>query len=311
MRQSSYISASKTFNHFLIKLLIFLVILVLLDRLIGFSLEDIFQRVRYGNHMGGSVIAMQEEKSDIYIFGPSTAVHNYVPSILEKKLGLTVYNAGIDGVNSIYQYALQGLLFEKHIPKMIIFDYSGFSIAKTADPYRSITILHPFYRSKSLFDIIKEQGPLARYKFLSKLYPYNSRLHLLIHFLLFGNPENNNKGYTPLYATMEDSPIPPPEEKDFQYDDLLEDYLIRFFKRAINNDVEIIICIPPRRRHSENIMPAGLKNLLVSNNIPIIDFRIRNYPEFKDHTLYKDKNHLNTRGAELFSDKLAEILKLH
>ena len=83
-------------KSFIIKILVFAVLMLAVDMSIGKVFAILQDRAPYGNWQRFRYIN-DEMRDDILIMGSSRASHHYVPKIIEDSLGMSCYNCGVDG----------------------------------------------------------------------------------------------------------------------------------------------------------------------------------------------------------------------
>ncbi len=297
-----YLFNSYSKARFFVNLCIFLLGIFILDRAIGYTCAKMFDKVEAGD-FGGSINGLIRNESELVIFGSSRAAHQYDVAIFEDSLKMRTYNAGNSAVNSIYHYAVLKMLLKHYTPQVIIFDFTNLAIdQRKRDPYKYIKNLNPHYADKDVFRIISETSWFEKYFFTSKIYPYNSIMPAIAKYYL--HPESRNKGYYYLTETYNKKEIGRNIEK-FAANPIKEEYLLRFIKLAKEHNIKLFFCSSPRFLYGKYGMSDKVKN----ENIVWIDYDIATHPEYYNHLLFHDEDHLNKQGAEIFSRDLAAKLK--
>ena len=128
------------FNLVIVALVVFV-----LDIAIGRMLRHYYFKETSGFHFR-TTYSMDSAKSDILVFGSSSANHHYVPEVFEDSLKMTFYNTGRDGDGILFQTAILVSALKRYSPKLIILDYSD-DFKKNGDGYDSPTSLLPYYRT--------------------------------------------------------------------------------------------------------------------------------------------------------------------
>ncbi len=309
MRRSLSIFNSNKLLLLMAKIAVFIVLLLVLDDVIGSVCEYFFFKTMDGD-TGGQINGILRSENELLIFGSSRAESHYVPSIFQKELGLSTYNCGFKGSNIIYDYSLEQLVFDKYIPKIMIYDYSYITSKYMPDknPYDTLYPMYPFYRNKKVFDLIKRRDKFEKYKFFSRIYPYNSKVHSILIFNIFRSIRKSDRGYRPQFVSL-----PMTEKlsniKSVKFDEVLVDRLIGFCDEAIKHKVRLFVCLSPRYKTGTYLIPERAERFIADHNIPIIDFGLNTDKEFLDTTLFRDANHLNDSGAKVFSKRLAVKLR--
>jgi hypothetical protein len=295
-------------RRFAVRLLLLLALLFVLDRLGGALAEHWFMQTRDGD-TGEDINSLLERKSAVVVFGDSRAESHYAPAALGNALGVPVFNGGYKGSNSIFQLGLQQLLFDHYTPGLIVLDFSEYSIMKTgSDPYLKLAPLHPYWRSPGLWRVIAEQGRRAQLYFLSRLYPFNSKIHSIVMFNLMASRPHADRGFEPQFGHIEAAPLGPLDRRPVEYSDLLVSYMERFLVSAHERGVPVVIVMSPRHATGTFRIPAAVQERITQYGIPVLDFSVQHYPQYADHRLYHDNSHLNSDGAQLFSAALGAQL---
>jgi len=306
---------TKAYLHFLIKLSLFFLLLIVLDFGIGKTLNFFYfhQQSGFQNRITYSIEKTQE---DIIIIGSSRAKHHYIPDTIAKKLSQTCYNAGNNGQHIFYYYAILKSILKRYSPKIIILDLKQREFCVNSESYERLSILLPYYRShEEIRSIIELKSSYEKYKLLSHIYPYNSSLFTIAA----GNMEFNKKrktddnGFIPLIHTMTE-----PINKDstfapYKFDSLKINAYQSFIKDCIKAKIKLYIVCSPYLAKSINTEPSIKtgKEIAKKYNIEFIDYS--NDTLYTHHlNLFANPTHLNNLGASLFSSKIAcKIVELN
>lgn len=297
--------------NFLFKSLVFLVILFLLDFGIGNFLKYWYFK-QYSGYLYRTTYAIDSTQAGIVIFGSSTANHQFIPYVFEKRLNISCYNTGRDGNSIFFHYAILEGILKRYVPKMVILAFDEDDFKRVQQSYDRITSLLPYYDSHPEFrSIIQLKSPIEKYKLLSKIYPYNS----LIFAIGAGNAEfnrhreyiNDNNGYVPLTETWKgklnnDTSLP-----RYELDNNTIKYFKLFVKACLDSKVKLYIFYSPKyirfKYEDESISIA--KNIAKQNDIPFYEFT--NNPYFLDRRdLYADPGHLNETGAKIYTQMVID-----
>ncbi|MEO6136078.1 MAG: hypothetical protein ABIP35_13060 [Ginsengibacter sp.] len=307
----------KGLSQFTLRFFVFLAIIFVLDFSIGRILKS-FYFTQDSGLLFRTTFAMDSTTAQMLIFGSSTANHHYEPHSFENRLNVSLYNAGRDGNNIFYHFAvLQGILI-RYSPKIAILDFNKLEFAKNPDSYDRITSLLPYYETNpKIRSIIELKSPYEKYKLLSKIYPFNSILFTVAVGNLDVNKDrkNNNDidGYIPISKVWKnplslDTPV-----LKYEIDSNKVKYFRSFITECIKSDVNLFIVVSPRfiKYTTEDISIALAHEISDEFNIPFYDFS--NDPYFLNHPeLFADISHLNQNGAKIYSNKVIDkILDYH
>ena len=151
-------------KSFIIKILVFAVLLLAVDISIGKVFAILQERAPYGNWQRFRYIN-DEMKDEILIMGSSRASHHYVPKIIEDSLGMSCYNCGVDG-NGIIMFGGNFQMFSsRYSPKMIIYDLSRFDTAED-DHSKYLGWLRAYYDRDCISKMFDEVDEMEKYKMM-------------------------------------------------------------------------------------------------------------------------------------------------
>lgn len=307
------------FKLLFFKLFQFIIVFFLIDLSLGFFAKEIFFSQKSGKY-SRITYSIKKDSSDVLIMGSSHANRHYIPEIFEKKLGITSYNAGVQGQQIIFITALQEMILKRHKPKLIILNIDQDWMYESKEAYERLADLHPYYwdYKTELDPVLSLNTRFHTLKLLFRSYQTNSSIvHVIKYFL---QPQEDFNGYRPLYTKM-DKPKPSDLsivnfEIKTEESQRIDSNFIIMFKDFINNtkknNIGLIFVISPHISHSYggkvNRSLELMKSIALKDNIPLIDFS--NSKAFNEqYQLFNDPSHLNNDGAILFSNSLADILK--
>ena len=293
------------------KLILHIVIVVCLffviDRTFGFGLRFLY---RISNTTDEYKISYSNESTydSLLFLGSSRCLHHYAPSVFEKELGTTCFNAADWGIKNIYyHYGLLGNILSRYTPKEIIFEIHPCDFLDT--PYSGIErvgSLAPFCgMSETCDEVLKLSGKYWPYR-LSMVYRYTGTFPSLLTGKL-GSMDRNLKGWKPLDGVLdttnlvaEEYPFPVKREKI----NLLE----RFINDCKQKNIQLSIIVSPMYICSKEDVYKIPKDLAAKHQIPFIDHyrdsMFVGHPEF-----FYDFGHLNRKGALLYSKMISQELK--
>jgi len=297
--------------YFAIKLAGFFVVLFVLDFVIGSTLEYFYFKQQSGADYRATYV-MEEAKEELLIMGSSRALHHYQAEIMERKLGLTTYNAGRNGNPILYHLALLKSVLKRHKPKQIILDININEFKEMKDSYDILSMLLPYYKTHpEVRPIIHHKSEFERLKLLSKIYPYNS----LMFTIAVGNLDFNKKrrdvfkGYMPLVNTWYKKIEVEKKQENYVIDSVKVNALKTFIADCKRNNIELILVFSPYYKIFEetNNSIVLAKQIAKQNNIRFIDFT--NDKRFNSNISYfADYTHLNDEGAIYFTDIFIDSL---
>jgi len=314
MRSNDFIKFGKS-------LVIFIIVMVTVDYVIGFSLEKLYFSLKRGQ-FAQTTFSIDSTNQDVIIFGSSRALHHYSSPIMAEKLGTNLYNAGRDGQFIPYYCALQDAILKRKIPKLIILDVNVWEIAPNDEKYEKLSMLLPYIHNHPEFlKYIKEISEWEHIKLFSKTYPYNSTVFVSLHDFLFSEslPKDDN-GYFPLDRTMSLSDFNNYKAKKIIYDDKREKMKVPFDTKAIEYYDYFLkqvdsLGIPTYVVISPTILkePSTKEKLLIERMAKSHKYvRFLDYssdPEYNNqYQKFADEFHLNTQGATEFSYEISDYI---
>ena|ERR1017187_317736 len=297
--------------YFMVKLILFSVILFALDSVIGGMLKHFYFRQESG-FLYRTTYALDSTKAEILIFGSSTANHHYRPVTFERRLNMSCYNTGRDGNTIFYNYAVLKSVLKRYTPKMAILDFNDRDFMKDQDSYDRMASLLPYYdNNPELRSLIFLKSPFEKYKLISKIYPYNS----LLFSISAGNSNFNKsrevvideKGFVPLSKIWKRPLTTTSDPVKYELDTIKINMFKSIIKDCINSKIKIYIFLSPKFIRFENrdqsIMIA--QNIAKKYDIPFFNYSNDSLFLYgKD--LFFNPGHLNVEGAKIYTDMVID-----
>ncbi len=300
-------------NQLATKILAFISLIILLDFTAGYLFRYLETKALNNNPQGMiAEFTMWRAEGDIMIFGASEAHGGLIPSLMKNKLGISVFNCSNDAKPFYYQYCMINTVIERKKPKVIIWSiYSCDLNTPTKRDMNSLSVLNPFYDTNDYCKkVINKKSKYENLKMVSNLYRYNSRILNLISNI-FSKTETD-RGYVALSNSGYKYPTLKSGSEDCGIDSEIVDSFIEIIKKCKATDVELILIIIPKFENINNSENFGYKNLIEicgKYDVPLIK-EFYNSPIFlNDSTLFRDNDHLNDKGARLFTALLCDKIK--
>lgn len=181
--------ANPGFKKFLVRLVIFLVVLFAIDFVVGNVLRKLYFQQKSGPDYE-TIYAMEKSTEDLMVFGSSRARNHYHPKAFEEALGMSFYNAGRNGNFILYSNAVAQAVLKRHQPKIVILDIVGHEFEYYAPNYEKLSVLLPFYKTHpEIRSTVNLRGEFESIKLWFQMYPFNSTLLSIC----LGNTEFYNK----------------------------------------------------------------------------------------------------------------------
>ena len=249
-------------------------------------------------------------QSDVIIMGNSRVFCQYNPQILDSILGVNSYNLGINGrsINSqIIVYNTYRRFNAK--PKFIIqnIDFNTMMIRKGFQREQ----FFPYFFDDSLRTAISEY---EKYNVLEKYFPayryigYNEFVQIGLG-LMKGKIFNQVKGYLEHDKKWDGTKYNEVKELFYAQDSAMLVLFDKHLSKSYSENIKVIFVYAPlyigATKKIKNLegMYAMYDSIAKKYSIPILDYT---YDSLSYDTIYfYNANHLNKKGATLFSIKLA------
>lgn len=309
MADNLYIS-NFDMKKFFIKLFCLILLLVAFDfaggMFFSFIHQQAFERSPYGLL---TEYAMEDVHTDVLVVGASRANHHYVSSVIEDSLGLSVYNAGKDGCGFLYQCCIIDGILHRYTPKIIIWDMTPYDLSRPLQSdFDQLSDLNVYYDSNEYCrNLINQKSTYEKYKMFFHSYRYNSKVFSYIFKSIFSYNYPPD-GYQPLPTDGYIFPTLKPEKINDDFDDKQLSHLAFIIDECRRKQVILIISLSPKFVKSDYWQAYVYKKLLEelqTRHIPYTDF-YNDSLFMTDSTLYKDNDHLNDKGAQLFTKRWLE-----
>jgi hypothetical protein len=266
-----------------------------------------------------------EINSDIIILGNSRAFVQYNPVILEKQLGYTCYNLGMDGTPIGLQNARWKMFLEYNSnPKILILNVDLLSLDKGKRIYSYGQYL-PYLNNKHIENAIIEYKQNIKYLTRIPLLKYNSSFALIRKGIVNYFYPENNYGYIDGFCERndiweeglanvkkilnKDGNIIFPENNLNDGKRILEELI----QSCVKERIKILLVHTPYYYKLYNHLPQQkelinyLNTVSYKFNVPFIDYSSDSLMYSTDY--FYNTTHLNNKGASIFSSKLANKLK--
>jgi len=295
------------------KFFIFFMLLFVVDRIIGYSFMQLFNKSKH-LEIAKLRYSMNSTNQDILIFGSSRALHHYIPDSITLHTGMTAYNCGLGGQGIGFSYIQIHKTLKRYLPKQLILDISpGFLIDK--DQMQKIKVLLPFYGEDTVIDNVLNEGKwIEKMKFASKIYPYNGISYSIISAFI-SKSTNIYNGYKPLNGKIDTTILYKEnlnQSEKFSIPTDQVDFLTKIVNECKDKQVDLIIVVSPIYKPNERAKSIinYLKRFSQAHATKFEDFSENDL--FRNHQdLFKDNLHLNHGGASLFSIEIANLIKLN
>lgn len=292
--------------------------------LIGvFSLLNLLQSnfnldpVQYKNQYSTATNSLP--KIDGIILGTSHATHSLRPTLLDKS-DVTFYNFALNGSNPEFNYKWYNKIYllNREKPKYCLYAVDFFMFDKKrlwrrfeqdAEYFPSDFFLKELIKPKSnTKDLIVNRFPFLKYRSQIK-----SSLSLKHNNLSF-NEENYDRGYISFSSSFDSINYKP--YLNFKIDFSQVKYFKALVKKMLNNGVDILFVMTPEYGISVNEYQKMESLKIIEQIAQEHDIQFLNYNTKlrsnlnQDIKYFSDWGHMNHLGAELFSKKITNELKV-
>lgn len=246
---------------------------------------------------------------DIVMIGASRCHHHYVSSIISDSLGMSVYNCGIQGSENVYShYVTLCLILERYKPKVVCVEMMPTDFDKQENPFAKLSYFAPYFGYSNSADSVFRLGGLYwKYK-ISHLYRYNAKAASNIAGLFISRQEHDDHGYIP---AKKSSVILGELNKAQTITDIDKQkmhYLHLFTERCRKEKIKLVFTISPRYSIIDSSYYSVIRDFAQEESIPFLDYHtsglLLDHPEY-----FRDKTHLNDKGARLYSTIFSIDLK--
>ena len=284
------------------KALTVLALVAAFDFAAGWVSDRIFSRLDDRlSQIGAIQQALMQKQADVVILGASCAKYHYDPRILADSLAMTVQNTGVGGMNIIYSDIVLQAYLERCTPLCVVVDLYGQLNAGEGRLPR----IKPFYGLSSpvteYYDT--ETDWQQRLKLHSNLYRYNGTLDLLLRHKL--NEPNTTCGFGIKSGEMER--FDTVTVHNFQPDSIKVRHMRHLVELCHKHDILPVFVLSPRREHDVD-QEAWITKACKDLGAVVIN-EIHTSMYYDTPGLFFDESHLNGRGAEIFSRRIASKLK--
>ena len=294
-------------KKYILKIVLFFGIVVVIDFGFGMACEWLLDHARGGEMKSIKQTAM-EQNADIVILGSSRAHHHYVPSVLADSLGLIAYNGGVDGNGIVLAWGLYQMITDRYYPKLLIYDVTtGFDIQENPADGKDIRYLgnlRPYSMNSKINSIVSRIDPLERYKCISAMFRYNSKIVDLVKDQLSSRGLSTD-GYCPLFGELKGKAIPRADEL-LPTDNLKLEMLEKLVSKTKHDNVKIVVVASPKRGAVSSYAFLPIRDVCMRYNIEFWDYYTDSC--FQRNDYFQDNVHLNDKGAKAFTGVIAHRL---
>lgn len=253
---------------------------------------------------------IKDADQDVIILGNSVTLNSLMPSVLADSLGMTVYNAASNGQQLAFFHTMLDCLLTHHKPKAVVLGLYG-SLFYTDGIGDRYNILSPYYGMgyHTVDSCLESASPQERLFLKSTFYRFNSiwwRI-LLYHIVTPNIPGENGfiaKPRPPFEPTLSPNTdtLPPLPSQMAELRSIVD--------RCHREGIRLVVVFPPRYYSPAPKLPVSdsVRQLGRERGFAVIDDTAD--PLFLSRPdLFYDNVHLNGAGAEVYSRRIAPLLR--
>lgn len=291
-------------------LLVTAFLFIVADRVVGFVFDKYFflkddPKMEYVFNGGGA---------DIAILGASRASHHYIPSIIEKELGMSCYNYGMDGLNIFNHYVVANHLVNSKInrPRVIVLEVAYIDL-EDIPGYNGekMNNLYPIYLiDKDVRAIINQEDKRLGFvlRWINCL-RFNSRILTAFRNLISHPTDVGQQGYIPLNGEWKEERTISDKQGTSIYPNK-EEYLIKLIDFCSEAGVTLLLFNSPDYSFypSPPVWLNRLKTICQEKTVPFYDYSHDSL--FMAHKeWFNEPFHLNDNGAKEYTTIIVNDIK--
>ncbi|MBR1503019.1 MAG: hypothetical protein IJ618_03935 [Prevotella sp.] len=278
----------------------------LIPYIADFALSAIIQRSSHRETESWYDLMHSQIDADVVIMGNSRAWIQISPIILDSILGVETYNLGMDGScanRQIHKYHL----FRKYNrkPRMIIQNIDAWSLGYNTGYEKEQ--LYPYFWNWDMRNEFFESEPFTFWEKYVPVYRFRSFMPLR------RGPKCLTKGYQGMEKPWDGSVFDKVKRITFTPNDTTIKMFDKYLAEAKSEGITVVLVFTPqyigatRKTTNQDYMHEWYKRLANRYDFPVMDYT---YMDISYDTAYfYNAMHLNRRGAEIFSDSLANAIK--
>lgn len=260
------------------------------------------------------VHAFSGTEADLLVFGSSRALHHYNTELIQDSLNITAFNVAEGGQNIYYHNLLLKTVLNRYKPKKIILELFYIDFEETSSNWdkEKLAVLLPFSKKhETVQNAFMNIDPNHRFKIFSRIYPFNSEVYRIFRNN-FAPYHNSYHGFMPIAEQngldLNEQPLEIKSSAILDANKVAEVEL--FITSCLNSDIDLKVVVSPSYCLYEKGNSYEEFIAYLQRKFPIDVCSFQNDAFFSGHPeLFKDVNHLNTKGANEFTKRIFSIIK--
>jgi hypothetical protein len=305
------------------RIVLFVLLAFCLDRGLALVLSAAEQRTFSGDRSGAANTALRND-AGILVLGSSRAEMHVNPKVLEEKLGLTAYNAGLRGQDVLYSVMLFDLWKQRHpAPRAIVLTVDVESLIERPTEVATAHFLAPHMDESAVVrEVMYSGSAFRRIQYLSHAYRFNGQVFSMLKHAR-GQFDANDDGFKTEASRLDpaivagvlnalDQDATQMEYASRPFSEQKLRYLQELAAWSNAHGTRLFLLHTPLYRQDHAAHALWMTNLrkFVAGlaGVEIIDLCTASHPEiFADKpAIYMNLNHLNATGADLLTGMLAD-----
>jgi hypothetical protein len=301
----------------LINVLLFLILFFGIDFTIGIVAKNSVLKLKTG--FLGVVNNTIKDTSKILILGSSRAQNHYNSELISTKCNLSTFNGGQGGYGAFYTYAVLKERLKKNPPQYVILDIAP-NILVDEEQFEKLTALMPLCSIYPSFsEVIKKNPNNKEIASCINTLKYNSTLFDCFYDKVVAKKKDafavitgpiDRKTFIPFYYKPEMFS----NEMKIKINTILNEqlqYVGKMKKLCDQNRIHFVVLVSPSYIDYDktNTIKNELFDYLKKSNIQVINFSESTFFS-KNSELFHDQLHLNDKGANVFSNQVADSLNV-
>ncbi len=292
-------------KKFLCKLIWFLLLFFVVDRIVGYGFSYMVNHTK-GGYVGHHKYINDKCDKKLVVYGSSRALHHYNTKVMSDSLGFDCYNCGQDGNGILLNYGHWLMMKSRYYPQTLIYDIEpNLDFLEYDDNHRYLGWMKAYYDRPGISGIFHDIDSSESIKMMSLLYRFNfNPLDVIVDFI---RPYRtiDKYGFVPLCGSLDRTMIKLDHPKR-DIDQLKIKYLQKFIKERGKTD--LVFVVSPRWYGRETKELDPVREICRAYNIPLYDYSNDAQFVYNDE-LFKDGEHLNAKGADVFTKRIVQTLK--